>query len=135
MPSIKSIDDNFNFDKYIGIKIELDNEEEIVIGIEDYQNCCETYDCELKYPDGYDKETCIGLEIIDFTDGSAHSKCSYIRYNEYEDNHKGDDYQSLTISINTTAGVISCKLYNEHNGYYPHDIYMEFNDFTDKQTL
>lgn len=131
MPYIKSIDDDFTFDKYMGLKIVLDNDEEIIVGIEEFQSCCEVYGYYMEYPDGYNTlHDCIGLQIIDFTDGSSHRRCSYISYTE-----SGKYSNNLTININTTAGVISCTLYNEHNGYYPHDIYMEFNDYTDKQTL
>lgn len=43
MPYIKSIDDDFTFDKYMGLKIVLDNDEEIIAGIEEFQSCCEVY--------------------------------------------------------------------------------------------
>lgn len=39
------------------------------------------------------------------------------------------------INIVTCSGTLQLVLYNEHDGYYPHNIYCSWKNYEDKQTL
>lgn len=38
---------------------------------------------------------------------------------------KYDEMRILSVKINTNKGTIIINLYNEHNGYYHHDVYIQ----------
>ena len=112
-----------------GYKIVTDKQE-IFILINNSQQCCEEWGYEACSEKGIletqdDLDDYIGAEILDI---------------EIVDTEK-DIYKSLTdrvyrfyssnaefVNIKTSKGKLQFAVYNAHNGYYGHTIYIKFNN-------
>ena len=112
-----------------GYKIVTDKQE-ILILINNSQQCCEEWGYEACSEKGIletqdDLDDYIGAEILDI---------------EIVDTEK-DIYKSLTdrvyrfysskaefVNIKTSKGKLQFAVYNAHNGYYEHKIYIKFNN-------
>lgn len=112
-----------------GYKIVTDKQE-ILILINNSQQCCEEWGYEACSEKGIletqdDLDDYIGAEILDI---------------EIVDTEK-DIYKSLTdrvyrfyssnaefVNIKTSKGKLQFAVYNAHNGYYGHKIYIKFNN-------
>lgn len=112
-----------------GYKIVTDKQE-ILILINNSQQCCEEWGYEACSEKGIletqdDLDDYIGAEILDI---------------EIVDTEK-DIYKSLTdrvyrfyssnaefVNIKTSKGKLQFVVYNAHNGYYGHKIYIKFNN-------
>lgn len=112
-----------------GYKIVTDKQE-ILILINNSQQCCEEWGYEACSEKGIletqdDLDDYIGAEILDI---------------EIVDTEK-DIYKSLTdrvyrfyssnaefVNIKTSKGKLQFAVYNAHNGYYGHTIYIKFNN-------
>lgn len=112
-----------------GYKIVTDKQE-ILILINNSQQCCEEWGYEACSEKGIletqdDLDDYIGAEILDI---------------EIVDTEK-DIYKSLTdkvyrfyssnaefVNVKTSKGKLQFAVYNAHNGYYGHKIYIKFNN-------
>lgn len=111
--------------EYDGLVITT-NKQEIKIGIQNDQFCCENWGF-LTSNDNYDdfKESELySIEIVD-------EKQSIIDYN-IEDDYSGS---CLFVNIKTSKGLLQIVLYNEHNGYYSHDVIIFSNQLNFENSL
>jgi len=107
------ISKHYSFDGYI---ISLDDWTCFSIGISNFQQCCESW--------GYassndDLQSFIGSELfsVDVVDDKLHTSPDIEMY------EGGVTY----VNLNTSTGVLQFTLYNEHNGYYSHEVVVKKN--------
>lgn len=117
--SVKEIDTfKYKHDAWFGYEI-VTNKQTIRVLISDFQNCCERYGVDMNTPD---KKDIVGDTVISV--GWAKNTC------------KDDDYlQTATVNLETSSGLTELIAYNEHNGYYPHSVYVEWNGYKDVQQI
>lgn len=93
-----------------------DSTKNITCKIENFSKCCETFGINTKiYSNSSKFDDFIGAEYkyIDISD---------ITYDE-------DDYMTtVTIIIYTNKGTIVLCFYNQHNGYYFHDVFIQIGE-------
>jgi hypothetical protein len=112
MPSfIKSIETFDNPDYWVGHKfIMSDSSMDITCKMENSHKCCEKWGV---YTESNLNEF-IGAE--------------YYSLDVVEKNTDKYDYMYMvTLTINTSKGKIIIYFYNEHNGYYSHDVFIQSN--------
>lgn len=102
---------------YDGYEIKLDNGVSYFVGISNKQQCCESW--------GYfdtldDLNELIGLELRDIVFTDSNRSNSYV--SEFTSEHGVEIESCLFVTINTNKGSYQLVLYNEHNGYYSHDV-------------
>jgi hypothetical protein len=104
------------YDGYEGVRITT-NKQTVLFGISAGQDCCENY--------GYmssndDFSEFIGAEILDIKETNSGLESSSIV------ERMSEDYIQLGstffITVETTVGTLQFAVYNEHNGYYGHDV-------------
>lgn len=117
------------------------NKQDIKIGITKFGQCCEKFGVMVMAP----REACVdakdilGAEIISINwgkDGTVDKTLHPYTWTSYYEiwDDKVDVYY-CPINIMTNLGLIQVLAYNEHNGYYPHYVYVEWEDYWDLQTL
>ena len=120
-------------DTYTGVCINT-TQQTIKCLITNFASCCEEFDVQLHNADNLRAHDMIGAEIesvswgdkiagqFDFdTGGPRPSSCAY------------DD--TAIVNVVTNKGLFQLIAFNEHNGYYPHDVYVEWRNYSDQQTL
>lgn len=118
---ILSINDSYQHNRMIGLKIETDKGD-ILLLIEDYQSCCENYGSNfLETPDDISKF--IGAKIVRVVDTNIDNDKGYTEMNETQ------------LKIVTKKGVLQYAVYNEHNGYYSHATFLQVFDTVEKGHL
>ena len=95
-------------------------EYDITIEIDDYQLCCEKFGTKTTF-----NETFIGAEVNKVRWAWAKEEAKY-----------GDMYDgSATIIVETTRGNFDLTAWNNHNGYYPHDVRVSWENFQEEVKL
>jgi len=94
--------------EYIGYEVSLDDGRSILLKIRDGIQCCEDYGCEITAS----SYNCIGHEL-----GFAY--CWGVDVDE--------ERTEKHLKITTTGGDIKIMCYNEQNGYYPHEVVVQFS--------
>jgi len=116
-----------------GYKI-VTNKQAIFILIEAERFCCEGWGYDACSSKGIitsddDFNDFIGAELIDVAIISPENHKEIKIYSELLDisyNHEEDNAEF--VNLNTTNGLLQFAVYNSHNGYYGHDIYIKFNN-------
>ena len=104
--AIKKFD---NPNQWLGYKIVMsDTTKNIVCKIDNEHICCEKWGVYVKT----ELEQFIGAEYYSVHIG---------KINRDDD----DEMTTLNITINTNKGPIDILFYNQHNTYYPHDVYIK----------
>ena len=99
---------------YDGIRTTTD-EGLILILITDWQSCCETWGY-LSSLDNYD-------DFIDATINSINVVDDALEVTMVQLESNGIDVASCYfVNIDTDKGLLQFTVYNEHNGYYGHDV-------------
>lgn len=96
----------------LGYEIKMsDRSKNITLTIQNSQNCCERY--------GMVNTSGTGMFI-----GAKYIRVDILCVTDYED--KMDDCgKQITINIHTDKGIMDITFYNDHNGYYSHDVSIE----------
>jgi hypothetical protein len=116
-----NVDIMSNYYKFDGYEIET-NLQTIKVMISNMTNCCEAFGVNLILPDDLTEKDLIGKEI----------------YSVQWDNlvHKSDNYvRRASVLIETELGNVYIVAENEHNGYYAHNVYVEWKDYSDEQEI
>lgn len=97
-----------------GIQIKTDNQD-ILILIDSAQSCCESF--------GYissldDFDDFIGAEIIDVALTNDALETTKLEL----ENIRVDLDSCYFVNVNTSKGLLQFTLYNQHNGYYAHNV-------------
>jgi hypothetical protein len=101
-----------NLNQWLGYKIKItDSSKNIICKIENEQHCCERFGVYTKN----ELNDFIGAEYYSVNIGKI--VFSNSDYNDY--------MKTIKISINTNKGKINIQFYNEHNGYYCHDVFIQ----------
>lgn len=112
-----------------GYKIVTDKQE-ILILINNSQQCCEEWGYEACSEKGIletqdDLDDYIGVEILDIeivdTEKDIYKNLTDRVYRFYSSNAE-------FVNIKTSKGKLQFSVYNAHNGYYGHKIYIKFNN-------
>lgn len=116
-----------------GYKI-LTNKQAIFVLIEAEQFCCESWGYDACSSEGIitsndDFNDFIGAELVDVAIISPGTHKEVKIYSKLLDiSYDGDEDNAEFVNLNTTNGLLQFAVYNSHNGYYGHDIYIKFND-------
>ena len=106
-----------NPNRWIGVKIVLKGDKELVFKISNGQSCCEVYGY-------YMMENNKEVNKLSNHIGSTVKNVEYCISDDKEDDYK----YNCKITVYTDKGDFMIILYNEHNGYYPHDISLQILD-------
>lgn len=88
---------------WLGYEIRMDNpEKDIIIKISNQQICCENFGV-----------LCRTQNINEYVGANYE--------NIIIENSRESYSEIVTAKIHTSKGIIEITLYNDHNGYYPHD--------------
>ena len=87
-----------------------DNSKNVTCKISNMQNCCEKFGIHTK---------CNLDEFI----GAEYQSVNIVK--KHENEHYCDTMVIVEVTVQTNRGKIIVQLYNEHNGYYPHDFYVQ----------
>ena len=103
-----------------GYKIVMsDKSKNIVCKISNIANCCEKFGICTKN----DLQSFVGAEYKSITTKT------------HEDPDNYDYMRIVDVAIQTNRGEILIQLYNEHNGYYPHDFFVQSEHGTKLESL
>ena len=106
---IKNIESFDDPEHWMGYRIIMsDNTKNITCKIQNAQNCCEKWGIHTK------------SNLNEFIGSEYYS----IDINEKTRN-KYEDMRMVNITVSTNRGNITLHLYNEHNGYYFHDVFIQ----------
>ena len=101
-----------NSNQWLGYKIKMtDSSKNIICKIDNNQQCCENF--------GVYTEN----ELNDFIGAEYYSVI--VENDSLNDSDYNDNMEKIKISINTSKGKINILFYNEHNGYYAHDVFLQ----------
>ena len=118
------------YDNYDGFIIKT-NLQEIKVGIENGQSCCEQWGY-LTSEDSDDLDSFIGGELLSITSTDSTLMSTTLDKLSTE----GIDIDSAVfITFETTKGTFQITAYNEHNGYYGHDVKVLSNQLNLEITL
>lgn len=137
---ITAIDHADNFvhqdDEWIGVAIlTASPEQTIKVLINDFHSCCERYDVLCMTPEN-NKEGMIGATIHKVGWGKDILPAYMDAIRRYHhDNFDGAGVARAIVDIETDKGLIQIIAYNEHNGYYPHSVYVQWPGYTDTQEI
>lgn len=93
----------YNFRDHTGFAIFNEKEENVAFSYDEYQQCCEDFEVEWT-----------GVDDIDQLYGMTfNSPCIEI---------KQEENFSITCRITSESKEIICSVFNDHNGYYAHDV-------------
>jgi hypothetical protein len=109
--SVKETTFKYDNNNYEGVIITLEDGTEIKIGIDDDQQCCEKTGF-LSSNDDY--SDFIGAEFLTVLTVDTNNLVSKLK----------DIYETdvAFINVETSKGTLQFAVYNEHNGYYGHDV-------------
>lgn len=101
----------------------------IEIKIDNDQQCCESFGtiCSNEDFDYYIDSELVGIDILD----------KEFELKEILIKNISDEYDGYAIFVNliTNLGTIQFALYNQHNGYYGHDVVISSKQITFKTNL
>lgn len=112
------------------------NKQNIYILIAGIQQCCESWGYEACTEEGIietkdDLQDFIGAELLSIERVEAENHNNIEIYSKLEEKIKEDCFNypdTEFINVKTSNGVLQFVLYNSHNGYYGHEVYIKFND-------
>lgn len=116
-----------------GYKI-VTSKQNIFVLIDAEQFCCESWGYDACSSEGIitsndDFNDFIGAELVDVAIISPGTHKEVKIYSKLLDiSYDGDEDNAEFVNLNTTNGLLQFAVYNSHNGYYGHDIYIKFND-------
>lgn len=120
--SVKKVNSfEYEHNAWTGYEI-VTTKQTIRVFIDDYQNCCEEYGVDMITPEGKD---IVGDEVKSVEWGKA----------TIQEKTSCDYRQTAVVHLETTSGLTQIVAYNEHNGYYPHSVYVEWNGYKDVQEI
>ena len=101
----------------------------IKTGVEDGQWCCENYGVMTSEDDLNDY---MGSQLlsIHLVDTELNKKKWVDKFGNYD-----DEVSAMFINIETSNGTFQIVLYNEHNGYYGHEAYIESKQLNEIEGL
>mgnify|MGYP000876036974 FL=1 len=107
------------YDRWDGLSVTT-NKRRITLAISSVQSCCEHYGTILSEDD---KSLYIGTELmsINFIDACSYDECEVLKKSRLE-SCDVDVLDCAFINLNTDKGKLQFAVYNNHNGYYGHDI-------------
>lgn len=131
----------FNINKYTGFLI-ITNRQCIYILIENYQKCCENWGYEACKDSGIietqdDLKDFIGAELISIEsiEPGTHNGISVYNTLLEEIDYDRSEIAAEFVNIKTSNGLLQFAIYNCHNGYYGHNIYIVSNQINIKDYL
>ena len=98
------------------------NKQTVSLLIDDYQDCCENYGW-LQSED--DLEKFVGAELL----GVSTTDTALVTMDVDPLAYLGDG-DVIFVTLTTNKGPLQFAVYNAHNGYYGHSVYIESADFT-----
>jgi hypothetical protein len=119
--SIEDYEGGTGYAREAGFKI-ITTEQEIVLAIDDSQDCCEEWGYFLTEDDTskYVGAELRGVTLTDTNRSSRKFLTSYGGKYEEDDVHL-DSGDVMFVDIETDRGVLQFVAYNAHNGYYGHE--------------
>lgn len=116
--TIKSV--TYVDDDYIGYKIET-NKQVISVLISDSQSCCENYGSKINMND----TECYITDVDEINKIIVDKKLKEIYWQD------ADEGIDIIFNLEDEASF-TCNIWNDHNGYYPHDyiIVIDDNEYT-----
>lgn len=115
-----------DYRKYDGFIIKTDKQE-IKIGIENSQSCCEDWGYLISEDD---VNKFIGSNLISITQTNEMLKTIEIEALEYI-----DCGGTVFINFETSKGTLQFAAYNAHNGYYGHDVSISSNQLNFEECI
>ena len=105
------------------------SKQEIYILILGEQQCCETYGsfCSNDEPDDF-----IGSELVNICTTNNALKTKVTSSKNLSSFDEGD---CIFVNLETNKGVLQFAVYNEHNGYYGHDVRIQSNQLSYENTI
>jgi hypothetical protein len=117
-------DENDMFVGWDGIRIELDDESLLEFKIDNFDQCCENF--------GYHIDE--NIDLLKYEGSLVKKVVVYEKENakpEYDEKYLSKDYEcdyEINVIIHTDKGYFKVILYNQHNGYYRHDVSIQIMD-------
>lgn len=116
---IDAVLDMYNIERgiqgYNGIVVSISKGRPIIFVIDNQMTCCEKVGVNIACPEGLSRDDFIGAMITNVKWGR-------------EGRDEDMDYSFSEVIIETTIGNLTLTAFNEHNGYYSHDVIACFND-------
>ncbi len=123
---IKEIIELDNYNKYYdGYKI-ITSEQEILFLIDNRQNCCEDWGYIISEDD---TTSFTGAELLNIETTDIN------RIKKELSNYSHEELNSIFIDVNTSRGTLQFALYNDHDGYYSHDIIIKSKQLSIESNL
>lgn len=95
---------------------------QIRVAIDNHGECCEEFGKKLHH--SLEKpEDFIGADV------------NYVKWGKDKTVSENPDYHSAVVHIETSKGLLEVEVYNYHNGYYPHEVQVEWHGYKDTQSL
>jgi hypothetical protein len=113
---IRSIGE-FESSTWKGIRI-FTTKQMITMAIENTTLCCEEWGIDITYPIA---SNMIGLEIIDAP--------------RWQQDQITGEKTIVSIAVPTVYGNIVISAWNDHNGYYTHNVQVSWEDYQDTQSI
>jgi hypothetical protein len=112
--------------KWIGYNIQLSDDTSIVVKLDNHEQCCEKFGAYIQVDGKFIDDGAItaefpfiGAQIVSIEvsdiETSEHAK------HDTEYRNPSNSEVMLYVTITTSKGSLVIYLYNEHNGYYPHE--------------
>lgn len=118
MSTITAINELGEFHGWLGYEIIL-SDKKVICKIDNNANCCEVFGASLKL-----NETFIDTSNFELINQFIGAEVFDISYSKADI----EDYNSISCTIITSYGQITIIIYNEHNGYYPHQYMISTGD-------
>lgn len=118
MERILSIEEG-NFDGKSGFIVKT-NEQEILLGIQDDQYCCELWGYFMSEDDfsRFIGAELLGVKVVD---------TALRTWDAIENMYEGG---TMFVNIETSNGLLQFAAYNEHNGFYGHEAMVQSKQLT-----
>lgn len=130
--AIKESDDDYEWEEtYEGYVIRTDRQE-IFLLIGNERNCCESWGY-LMTPDAV--KDFVGATLLNVVNVPLSAVMKEEDTEEEEDNDSDRFKRSIFINIETDRGTLQFTAYNEHNGYYGHEVKIISTQYTHEKCL
>jgi hypothetical protein len=125
------------YEKIKGYKIITSRGQIIKVTLEMRSLCCEKFDIMMVNKKGEIYELNKFKDAILFSVGfGTKLMCNSLLVGISSEHFKEmSDYQKVFVNIKTNKGDFQIFAYNDHNGYYPHDITFEWDGFNETQKI
>lgn len=121
--TIKSINVFYETSSEDGVQIILNDGTEVLFTIENDQRCCEEWGY-ISSIGNEDAQNFVGARIRNI--GVVHGENEYLI--QYFDNNRLSVDDAYFIRVETDQGDLEFVVYNEHNGYYGHNVLLKIGD-------